>query len=236
MNNTYYETLDKNFNMALELINKPLNHEELIELLRSGNIAERQLAALRLDKLENQNDADILLANLTGQDGKIREAVSLKIYEFMSNPAFVIYFENIQSYDVFLDAIIDINANICRNIISAVSNLKDNKAFATYFCRQLTTKTNALLNIIKEFNFQEGKYKVNKEVFKLYWCLETIYNFYNQIDFQELKRILLTAKNIEEYTIREKVAKILSLGFEDAELQQARTELKQDKNYYVRRY
>lgn len=77
---------------------------------------------------------------------------------------------------------------------------------------------------------------MNKEVFKLYWCLETIYNFYNQIDFQELKRILLTAKNIEEYTIREKVAKILSLGFEDAELQQARTELKQDKNYYVRRY
>ena len=77
MNNTYYETLDKNFNMALELINKPLNHEELIELLRSGNIAERQLAALRLDKLENQNDADILIANLTGQDGKIREAGSL---------------------------------------------------------------------------------------------------------------------------------------------------------------
>lgn len=236
MNNTYYETLDKNFNMALELINKPLSQVELIELLRNGNIAERQLAALRLDILKTKADAEVLISNLTGQDGKIREAVSLKINEFMSNPDFVTYFENTQSYDVFLDAITDINANICRNIISAVSNLKYNTEFSRYFCTKLTEKTIELLDVIKDFDFQDGKYKVNKEVFKLYWCLETIYNFCHQMDFQKLKEILLTAKNIEEYTIREKAAKILSLDFDDVELQQARAQLKQDKNYYVRRY
>ena len=130
MNNTYYETLDENFNMALELLSKPVSHNELINLLRTGNIAQRQAAALRLETLQSEDDANILISNLTGQDGKIREAVSLKIKEFMSNPQLLVYFENTSSYDIFLDAIIDINANICRNIIEAVSNLKNNPEFA----------------------------------------------------------------------------------------------------------
>lgn len=236
MNNTYYETLDKNFNMALELINKELSHNELINLLKNGNIAEKQLAALRLETVTSETDAETLIDNLTGQDGKIREAVSLRIKEFMSNPELIIFFENTKSYDIFLDAVIDINANICRNIISAISNLKENNCFTAYFCQKLTRKTFDLLEIIKEFDFQDGKYKVNKEVFKLYWCLETIYNFYDKISFSDLKQILLMSKGINEYTIREKAAKILSIGFDDKELQNARQELKQDKNYYVRRY
>lgn len=236
MNNSYYETLDKNFNMALELINKELSHNELINLLKNGNIAEKQLAALRLETITSETDAGILIDNLTGQDGKIREAVSLRINEFMSIPELLIFFENTNSYDIFLEAIMDINANICRNIISAISNLKENKGFSKYFGTRLTKKTFELLNKIKEFDFQDGKYKVNKEVFKLYWCLETIYNFSGQIDFNDLKEILLTAKDIDEYTIREKAAKILSKNFDDAELQSAKQQLKHDKNYYVRRY
>lgn len=236
MNNTYYETLDKNFNMALTLMDKQFSRSELIELLKTGNIAERQAAALRLDKIESKSDADVLISNLTGQDGKIREAVSLRIKEFTANPELLAFFENTKSYDVFLDAIVDINANICRNIISAVSNFKNNPEFSKYFCTKLADRTLALLDIIKDFDFQDGKYKVNKEVFKLYWCLETIYHFKDRMDFSKLKRILLIAKNIGEYTIREKSAKILSLDFDDAELISAREELKNDKNYYVRRF
>lgn len=236
MNNTYYETLDENFKMAIELINKVFSHNELIYLLKNGNIAEKQIAALRLETVASETDAAVLISNLTGQDGKIREAVSLKIKEFMSNPELIIFFENTKSYDIFLEAVIDINANICRNIISAISNLKENSSFSGYFCKKLTKKTFDLLDIIKEFDFQDGKYKVNKEVFKLYWCLETIYNFYDKIPFSDLKQILLISKDIDEYTIREKAAKILSLGFDDKELQTARQELQQDKNYYVRRY
>lgn len=236
MNNTYYETLDENFNMALELLSKPVSHNELINLLRTGNIAQRQAAALRLETLQSEDDANILISNLTGQNGKIREAVSLKIKEFMSNPQLLVYFENTSSYDIFLDAIIDINANICRNIIEAVSNLKNNPEFSKYFCEKLAKRTNLLLDTVKDFDFQDGKYKVNKEVFKLYWCLETIYNFAYRMDFQTLKQILLQAKNIQEYTIREKTARILSQGFDDKELSAARQELKNDKNYYVRRF
>lgn len=236
LNNSYCKTLDENFKEALNLIEKPLSHSELIDLLKNGNIPQKQLGALRLETLTSENDAKTLLDNLTGQDGKIREAVSMRINDFMNNPALLPYFENINSYDKFLEAIIDINGNICRNIIEAISNLKSYQPFCTYFCPLLIEKTNSILDKVKVFNLQDGKYKVNKEIFKLYWCLETIYNFADKIDFEQLKSILLITKDINEYTIREKTAKILSLGFEDRELTIARDKLKQDKNYYVRRF
>ena len=104
------------------------------------------------------------------------------------------------------------------------------------FCQELSNRALALANIIKDFDFQDGKYKVNKEVFKLYWYLETIYIFANQLDFNKLKEIISITKNINEYTIREKTAKILTLNFDDSDLVLARELLKNDTNYYVRRF
>lgn len=236
MNNSYYETLDENFTQALKLYEQDYTHSELIELLNHGNIVQKQIAALRLDGIYSNNDAQILVSNLTGQDGKIREAVSLRLDEFMSNPQMLTYFQSAQNYQIFLDAIIDINANICRNVISAISNLKTDSEFCNIFSKNLTILTFDLLDKIEKFDFQEGKYKVNKEVFKLYWCLETIYEFYDKMNFDELKQIILRSKNIQEYTIREKAAKILTHKFEDEELLNAKTELQNDKNYYVRRF
>jgi hypothetical protein len=100
----------------------------------------------------------------------------------------------------------------------------------------LTNLIFELIDIIKDFDFQDGKYKVNKEVFKLYWCLEALNVYYNKIPVLTLKKILLQTKNIEEYTIREKTAKILSNKISDETLMAAREELKNDKNYYVRRF
>ena len=236
MNNNYYETLDKNFINALNLCETNHTHEQLISMLKNGNIPQRQIAALKLEKITSQDDAQALLSNLTGQDGKIREAVSLRLKEFMSDPDLIMYFDGAANYKTFLNAAIDINANICRNVICAILNLKNNDDFCKIFCSKLSEMTKNLLTVVEKFNFQEGKYKVNKEAFKLYWCLETIYVFYDKMDFSDLKEIIIRAKSIQEYTIREKVAKILSKNFEDKELQRIRTELKNDPNYYVRRY
>ena len=236
LNNTYYETLDENFKEALKLIERNFSHSELINLLKNGNIPQKQIAALKLDTINSQEEAAILLKNLTGQDGKIREAVSMRIAEFMNEQSTLEYFKNLKSYDIFLEAIIDINGNICRNTISAISNLKNSKEFCSYFCPKLIEKTNSLITEIEKFDLQDGKYKINKEVFKLYWCLETIYNFCRAIPIEQLKEILLKTKNINEYTIREKTAKILSFGFNDSDQEAAQMELKQDKNYYVRRF
>ena len=236
MNNSYYETLDENFTQALKLYEEEYTHDELINLLKSGNIVQKQIAALRLEGINSIQDADVLIANLTGQDGKIREAVSMRLNEFMSDEKYLPHFKVSNNYNVFLDAIIDINANICRNVISAITNLKNDSEFCEQFCKNLAKLSFDLLDKIEQFDFQDGKYKVNKEVFKLYWCLETIYELSDFINIDDLKNILNQTQNINEYTIREKTAKILSKGFQDSELNQIRNNLKSDKNYYVRRF
>ena len=236
LNNSYYETLDENFKQALNLCENNYSHSELLEFLQSGNIVQKQLSALKLKTINSQKEAQILVSNLVGQDGKIREAVSLRLNEFMSNPKTLVYFETPENYQIFLAAIIDINGNICRNVIGAISHLKDNANFCNQFCQELVILTKDLLGKIEKDDFFEGKYKVNKEVFKLYWCLETIYVFWDKIKFEDLKEIILRTKDIQEYTIREKAAKILTRSFSDPELLKAKEALKNDSNYYVRRF
>lgn len=236
LNNSYYETLDENFKQALNLCENNYSHSELLEFLQSGNIVQKQLSALKLETINSQNEAQILVSNLVGQDGKIREAVSLRLNEFMSNPKTLKYFETPENYQIFLAAIIDINGNICRNVIGAISHLKNNANFCNLFCQELVILTKDLLAKIEKDDFFEGKYKVNKEVFKLYWCLETIYVFWDKIKFEDLKEIILRTKDIQEYTIREKAAKILTRSFSDPELLKAKEALKKDSNYYVRRF
>ena len=56
-----------------------------------------------------------------------------------------------------------------------------------------------------------------------------IYEFGDKIPFNDLKQIILRSKDIQEYTIREKAAKILTRDFADNELLQAKEELKNDR-------
>ena len=79
LNKGFYIDLDTNFQEACEMSEREFSHEELIELLKNGNIPQKQIAALKLDYILNQEEANILINNLTGCDGKIREAVALKI-------------------------------------------------------------------------------------------------------------------------------------------------------------
>ncbi len=232
----YYKTIDENFNQAYKLITSQQSHDELIDMLKNGNIVQKQLAALKIEIIQDEHEAQILVDNLTGQDGKVREAVSSKIDEFMKNEKFSEYFSPKDNYETFLDAIIDINGNICRNIISAISTLKKNDEFCNVFCPELLNRTLELAQIVEKFDLQEGKYKVNKQIFKLYWYLETIFTFAYQVDFEKLCEILSITALINEYTIREKTAKILTLDFKNSKLDNLRKILKNDTNYYVRRF
>lgn len=217
--------MNEDFNTALNIYENNYSHEDLINFLENGNVAKKQASVLKLEKLSSANDAEMLMQNLTGCDGKIREAVSFRLPEFVGkNPE---YFTNF--VEIFLEAIIDINGNICRNTIASLEYLKNDEKFCFDFCEKLASKTLELAKIVKTFDPQDGKYKVNKEIFKLYWYLETIYHF---SEFIDIKEIILETKDITDYTIREKTAKILS-KFDDFE--EFKQELKQDKNYYVRR-
>lgn len=231
----YYKTVDENFNQAYTLITSNQTHEELIEMLKNGNIVQKQLAALKLETVKNIDEAQILIDNLTGQDGKVREAISLKIDEFMHNHELLGFFTPENNCETFLNAVIDINGNICRNIISAISTLENNNDFCETFCPELLDRTIKLAQTVEKFDIQEGKYKINKQVFKLYWYLETIYVFACRLDEKSLLNILSITSSINEYTIREKTAKILTLSFQNPEFNNLRQILKNDTNYYVRR-
>lgn len=231
----YYETVDENFQKAIELYENEFSHQELINLLNTDKVVDKQVGALRLETITSEEDAQVLINNLTGQDGKVREAVSFKLKEFMSNPELLKYFQNSENYEIFFNATLDINGNICRNTISAIKNMTCNKEFCQKFVNILIKTTHEILDKIEQFDIRVGKYTVNKELFKLYWCLEDIYEFVDFISNDDVKSILTRAKVVNEYTIREKTAKILAKNFNDIELLSMRDELRQDENYYVRR-
>lgn len=239
-NNSYYESLDENFKEAVNLMERDFSHAELIGLLKNGNIPQKQAAALRISTINNAEELQILFDNLTGQDGKIREAVSLKIKELVTSQRLEKYFldkdfASTNSKTILL-AVTDINGNICRNIIDTIKSLKNIEVFCTNFCPLLLGETEQLIQTLEKLDDLDGKYKINKDAFKLYWCLETINIVYDKLLPEELYKIISKAKNIKEYTIREKVAKILSNDIGNNKLTEIRKELKEDENYYVRRF
>lgn len=229
---TSVERYKQDFNQALDIYENDYSHNDLIEFLKNGSVAEKQAAVLKLDNLYSKEDANVLINNLTGCDGKIREAVSFKLPEFVKN-----YPEWFTDYvDIFIEAIIDINGNICRNTLKAIKYLKPYKAFCEVFCKRLISKTYELSIIAKNFDIQEGKYKINKEVFKLYWYLEAIYLFLDCVENNpKLVDILDNSKDVIDYTIREKAAKIISEMTSQKALK-IKALLDTDENYYVRRF
>lgn len=235
-NNSLNADLNTNFNLALQMSEKNLEHDEIMEFLTCDNIALKQIAALAIDELKSRADALKLLQNLVGQDGKIREVIALKVNILVKSYPELFLDEKI--YNTLLEAIIDVNANVCREIIESVVFLKTiSPEFNKYFCPKLVDKINLTFKEIEKFNFRTKKFVTSKKMFNLYWCLEALGEFTDCIDFSTLKPILLKTGTMKDYTIREKTAKILAMNsFDDIDLNNLAKALKQDENYYVRRF
>lgn len=230
-NSNYYNDLDTNFKFACELCDKEYTHNELLNLLKNGNIPQKQIAALKFDCVNDKNDAAALLNNLTGCDGKIREAIALKISSLIKTDenARTIFAEI--SPMIFADATIDINANICRLIVDSAVLLKEYKNFSQIYTERIINFTNESLQELDKFIFRDKKYVINKQLFKLYWCLEALSEFYPYADEKELTNILNLCSEQQEYTIREKTAQIVLKSNKFPELKE---KLSNDENYYVR--
>ena len=192
------------FEKSCEFCEKNYSNSELYEFLKNGSDMEKQLSALQIETVSTPDEAKILMSNLTGVDGKIREAVSFKLKCFMQDKDTAKIFNKSEFYDIFLDAVIDINGNICRNVISAITNLKDDENFSEYAKSAIIERSFAVLEKIKKFSYKDKKYVKNKELFKLYWYLYalTIFDF---DDKNNLLPLLKACSKVDEYTIQEKV-------------------------------
>ena len=231
LNNSFFEDLDTNFNRACVMCEKDYTHTELVNMLKNGNIPEKQIAALKFDSVKSESDAKLLLDNLTGCDGKIREAVALRINQILNedeNSREI--FASICS-DVFAAASIDINANICRLVVDSAVLLINYTEFAKSYTKRIYDYINESLSEIEKFIFRDKKYVINKQIFKLYWCLEALIYFYIYLPNDNLERILSECSTQKEYTIREKVAQIV---VQTKDFSQIRENLAKDENYYVR--
>lgn len=230
LNIEFETTEEENFIKACDLCSKKLTREELFQYLKTGNLPERQYASLEIDSIESQEEAEILINNLTGCDGKIREAVAFRLSELLPK-----YKEFFAIYpNIFANATIDINANISRMVIDFLNCFENNPDFTKTYLNSITQIVDEAIKTYDGFIFRDKKYTINKQLFKIYWCLEGIYLFFKDIDIETLKPILEYCIKIPEYTIREKVAMILSRNNLPTELVQLKQILANDPNYYVK--
>lgn len=236
MNSTFNKGSDTDFNAAVKMSGGKYDYSELVEFLSSGVIAERQFAALQLEEIKSAEDAAILISNLIGQNGKVREAAAAKITELIKIPSCREHFLNMQNYETVMKALIDINSNVCRQIVNLSETLAGEEKFSSYFAKELPARIKKALEKAQAFKPEDKKHTINKTVFKLYWYLEALYIFAEKIPSDSLKEILLKSGGFEDYTIREKAAKILSkkILLNDSEILLLREKLKNDENYYVR--
>lgn len=241
MNNTIDDTFKLNFKSKCNLDSCHLcslnaeggKYEELISQLNSDNIRGKHFAVIELDEIHSENDAKILVSNLVGQDGKIREAVAFKINELYNNTDYVDFFICEEIFSILLEGIMDINGNVCRQIISG--KWFESSDFITYLCNNLPERINKILNEIEIIDQKSKQYVISKRNFQLYWCLEALYNIINYVEFEKIKNIIQKTGNFYDYTIREKTAKIVA-KLDNLELNELKEKLKNDDNYYVRRF
>ena len=156
MNSSFYNSLDENFEMALKMSCETLTHEQILDMLKSGNIPQCQIAALSLTRIDTEKEAEILLSRLINCDGKIREAVALKLNE-------LVQIENYKKYlminpEIWAAASIDINSNICRLVIDSATQFIDNEVFSTVYADCLAKYCEDAFDEISKFIFKDKKY------------------------------------------------------------------------------
>ena len=227
MNET--EKILQNTEKACLLCEKNFSHEELIEVIKTDNDLEKQICILKLDCVQNQQEADLLVFNLTNHHGIIREACAVKINELMKNAENSRFFQTEKILLTFLDAVIDINPNICRHVIEILPFV-ENKRF---FFRNLAQKALEIIQDAKTMNRRKSGYVYSRKVFKIFWYLEAVAELGNFEYEEEVKKLVVSAFDFDDYTIREKCAKLVlksRISFPDVE-----NALKNDGNYFVRR-
>lgn len=226
------EDLNENLNKVVGLCENSYTTDEIISILKNGSVMEKQVAVLGLEELRTKEDAEALMENLTGIDGKVRQAVAFKILQLI--PKYKDLFLDEKFYEIFANSIIDIDSNVCRLDLEAILYLKDNEEFSKFIANKMKDITFTALEELSKISFKAKKYTSNKQYFKIYWCLETLSSFYESLNLEDLKKLLTQCSKLPEYTIREKCALILKNDFDDEDLIKIKNELLNDENYYVR--
>ena len=215
--------------LAYSYSQEEYSHENIINILSQNDEIKKQICIINLEKLNSQAEADLLISNLTNNPTPVREVVSYKILELC--PEFSQYFQSEKHLDIFLAGIIDINPSVSRNVVDILEYVENKQ----YCLNALKPKISELIKEISEIP-KNKSYIANKKNFSLYWYLEALYVFLKNIEpDEEIIEILDQCSQSNEYTIREKCAKIVSLfqNSKNPKLNDITQRLQADENFYV---
>ena len=139
-----------------------------------------------------------------------------------------VFFQTSFAKEKFLRAVNDVNPNICRMIIEILPYLQEKSEF-------LDALYDITLEVIEEaekLNVRNRSHLYTKKIFNLYWCLEAVSQIVENTD-KKLKQIVEKTYNSEEYTVREKTAKVIK-KLNTPEFDRYLKSLENDENFYVR--
>ena len=231
MENYLEINFEKNMKMLSEAIKcseDNYSHNDIIDVLKGDDDIKKQFCLIELNKIDTQEEANILVFNLTNHSGPIRETSAFKIGDLISNVEYKKYFQTKEIIDTFVKAITDINPSVSRYSIDFIKFVDD----VEYLYKRIIEEIKITLSNIDE-TVKNRSYVQNKKNFNLYWNLEAIIAIADKITLQEeLIEILEKTALSNDYTIREKTAKTASL----LNVQSVLTLLKDDENVYVRKY
>ena len=226
------------FQLAYELAKKDYDYEEImINLVGTDNI-KKHISIINLKSIRNERDAKILVSNMINEEGIIRESVANKVSELIKDNRYKEYFQSEEIIEVIIKAINDMNPNVSR-IVSGFLDKFEEQGIILNRLIEKGLKVSKDLEEYKKNDRKEKSYKKNKKQFELYWSLEGIANLRIGDIGEDLKELLRYGSLYEDYTIREKVAKIITKIEEeriDKDIKEIENKLRQDNNFYVKRY
>lgn len=216
----------EDMNKAYSLMEYEFPRDEIFAALSGDDDIKKQIALIKLDGVKSVGEAKMLTSVLTGQHGPVREICSFRINEFLKDENEREYFCGADLREIFLNALNDIIPTVARNILEVIKFLPEQEIVQ----EALLDRILALDDYVEDETLLSN-HEIIKKTFKLYWYLETLAEFAKEVEYREkFAKVIEKSYNHEDYTIREKVSKILSKVNDFAEYKNM---LKNDTNPYV---
>lgn len=227
---------EKNMQMlsdAIEYCKENYSHEDIIKVLQGDNDLEKQLCLIELKNINLQNEADILVYNLTGHAGPVRETASYKILDLIQKEEYKNFFQTENIMNTFVKAVTDINPTVSRNTTEIIKYVEN----AQYIYSEIIGEIKNTLSQMEDIK-QTRSYVANKKNFNLYWNLEALISIADRVNTDnELVEILEQTAYSNDYTIREKTAKAAcEFSKTNNDFKKILDILKDDENIYVKKY
>ena len=227
---------EKNMQMLSEAVKyceENFLHDDIINTLKENNDLKKQLCLIELDGVNTQQEADILVYNLTGHSGPVRETASYKILDLIQKEGLKQFFQTENILNTLVKAITDINPTVSRNTVEIIKYIENPQ----YIYKEVIKEIRNTISKMEDIK-QVRSYVANKKNFNLYWNLEALISIALRVKAEdELVEILEQTADSNDYTIREKTAKAAAEFIKtNASFQIVLDKLKNDENIYVRKY